>query len=124
MRSRNGGGSSAARRRCGTTPQISDAEIAASNLVLWGDPGSNKVLARIADKLPVKWTADAIVAGKKQLAGGHARADSDLSESAESEEVRGAEQRLHVPRIRLSEQRAAGSEDPRLGDCRHDHASQ
>jgi len=45
--------------------QISDAEIAASNLVLWGDPGSNKVLARIADKLPVRWTADAIEAGKQ-----------------------------------------------------------
>jgi hypothetical protein len=45
--------------------QIGDAEIAASNLVLWGDPGSNKVLARIADKLPVRWTADSIVAGKQ-----------------------------------------------------------
>ena len=36
---------------------ITDAEIASSNLVLWGDPGSNRVLARIADRLPVKWTA-------------------------------------------------------------------
>lgn len=45
--------------------QITDAEIAASNLVLFGDPGSNKVLARIADKLPVRWTADSIVAGKQ-----------------------------------------------------------
>ena len=34
---------------------VTDADIASSNLVLWGDPGSNKVLARIADKLPVKW---------------------------------------------------------------------
>lgn len=39
---------------------VSDADIAASNLVLWGDPGSNKLLARIADKLPVKWTADGL----------------------------------------------------------------
>ncbi len=45
--------------------QIGDAEIAASNLVLFGDPGSNKVLARIADKLPVRWTADSILAGKQ-----------------------------------------------------------
>jgi hypothetical protein len=45
---------------------IGDAEIASSNLVLWGDPGSNKVLARIAGKLPVRWTADAIVAGKQR----------------------------------------------------------
>lgn len=42
---------------------ITDAEIASSNLVLWGDPGSNKVLARIIDKLPVKWTAGQITIG-------------------------------------------------------------
>ena len=42
---------------------ITDADIAASNLVLWGDPQSNKVLARIADKLPVKWTKDSVVVG-------------------------------------------------------------
>ena len=42
---------------------ITDADIAASNLVLWGDPGSNRVLARIVDRLPVKWTADAVVVG-------------------------------------------------------------
>jgi pimeloyl-ACP methyl ester carboxylesterase len=43
--------------------EITDAEIASSNLILWGDPLSNRVLARIADRLPVKWTADGIVAG-------------------------------------------------------------
>lgn len=36
---------------------ITDADIADSNLVLWGDPASNKVLARIADRLPVRWNA-------------------------------------------------------------------
>jgi dienelactone hydrolase len=45
---------------------ITDADIAASNLVLWGDPGSNKVLARIADKLPVRWSGDAVVAGNQR----------------------------------------------------------
>lgn len=49
-----------------TDAEITDAEIAASNLILWGDPGSNKILARIADKLPVKWTADGIIAGKQR----------------------------------------------------------
>jgi hypothetical protein len=43
--------------------EISDEDIASSNLILWGDPGSNKILARIADRLPVRWTADAIVLG-------------------------------------------------------------
>jgi hypothetical protein len=30
------------------------------NLILFGDPGSNKVLAKIIDKLPIKWTKDGI----------------------------------------------------------------
>jgi pimeloyl-ACP methyl ester carboxylesterase len=34
---------------------VNDADIASSNLVLWGDPASNRVLARIADRLPLKW---------------------------------------------------------------------
>jgi hypothetical protein len=34
---------------------VTDADIAAHNLVLWGDPQSNRILARIADKLPLKW---------------------------------------------------------------------
>jgi dienelactone hydrolase len=46
--------------------QIGDAEIAASNLALWGDPGSNQVLARIADKLPVRWTKDAVMIGNQK----------------------------------------------------------
>ena len=46
--------------------EITDAEIASSNLILWGDPGSNRLLARIADKLPVKWTAEGLVAGNNR----------------------------------------------------------
>jgi predicted peptidase len=30
------------------------------NLILFGDPGSNRVLAKIIDKLPIKWTKDGI----------------------------------------------------------------
>ncbi len=36
---------------------IGAADIAASNLVLWGDPSSNKVLAKILPQLPLKWDA-------------------------------------------------------------------
>ena len=36
---------------------VTDADIATSNLVLWGDPVSNKMLAKIADKLPIRWDA-------------------------------------------------------------------
>ncbi len=37
---------------------ISDADIANSNLILWGDPKSNAILAKIADKLPLKEFGD------------------------------------------------------------------
>ena len=41
-------------------------------MVLWGDPQSNKILARIADRLPVKWTVDGLeVGGKKYDAATH-----------------------------------------------------
>ncbi len=36
---------------------ITDEDIANANLVLWGDPSSNAVLARILPKLPLKWDA-------------------------------------------------------------------
>ncbi len=39
---------------------INAADIAGSNLILWGDPSSNKVLANIAAKLPVKWDAQGV----------------------------------------------------------------
>ena len=42
---------------------VTDADIAAHNLVLWGDPSSNKVLAKIADKLPIRWDGDKVVVG-------------------------------------------------------------
>ncbi len=45
--------------------QITDADIANSNLILFGDPGSNKVLARIIGKLPLQWSKDSLVLGKK-----------------------------------------------------------
>lgn len=44
---------------------ITDADIAANNLILWGDPQSNTVLAKIIDKLPIQWTKDKLVANGK-----------------------------------------------------------
>ncbi len=44
---------------------VSADDIANSNLILWGDPSSNAVLKKIADKLPVKWDGKQLVfAGK------------------------------------------------------------
>jgi hypothetical protein len=47
---------------------VSDDDIASSNLILWGDPSSNKVLAKIADKLPIKWNAKEISVGSQSYA--------------------------------------------------------
>lgn len=44
---------------------VTDADIAGSNLVLWGDPSSNKLLARIADRLPIRWDARGVHVGGK-----------------------------------------------------------
>lgn len=52
--------------------QVTADDLAKHNLVLWGDPGSNAVLAQIADKLPIKWTKDRIqVAGTSLPADQH-----------------------------------------------------
>jgi hypothetical protein len=50
---------------------ISAADIAEHNLVLWGDPQSNAVLAKIADKLPVRWDAQGIVIGSNTFDAAH-----------------------------------------------------
>jgi pimeloyl-ACP methyl ester carboxylesterase len=44
---------------------ITDDDIKNHNLILWGDPSSNRLLARIADKLPIQWTAQGIKVGGK-----------------------------------------------------------
>jgi hypothetical protein len=44
---------------------ITDADIAGNNLVLWGDPRSNRLLGRIAAKLPIRWGAGGVRVGEK-----------------------------------------------------------
>jgi pimeloyl-ACP methyl ester carboxylesterase len=46
---------------------VTDADIASKNLVLWGTPESNSVLARLADRLPVRWEGDAVVVGDRRF---------------------------------------------------------
>ena len=46
---------------------ITDDDIAAHNLILWGDPASNAVLARIAAKLPVGWDATGVQVGGEKF---------------------------------------------------------
>jgi hypothetical protein len=37
---------------------LTEADVANSNLILWGDPSSNAVLQKIVSKLPLQWTKD------------------------------------------------------------------
>jgi hypothetical protein len=48
-------------------------DIANSNLVLFGDPASNRVMARVIAKLPIQWTEREIAVGAQRFpAAGHA----------------------------------------------------
>jgi dienelactone hydrolase len=52
--------------------EVTDADIAASNLVLFGDPSSNAVYKRIAARLPIRWTASGVTAGREHFSKDHA----------------------------------------------------
>src|SRR5204863_6971347 len=43
---------------------VTQVDMESSNIVLWGDPGSNAMLGKIAEKLPIQWTKESITAGK------------------------------------------------------------
>jgi dienelactone hydrolase len=47
--------------------EISDDDIASSNLILWGDPQSNQLLAKILSRLPIGWDAKNISVGKENF---------------------------------------------------------
>ena len=78
---------------------VTDADIASSNLILWGDPESNAVLKKIADKLPIRWEGDKIVAGPKSFPADTHAPILIYPNPLNPLEIRGAQQRLHVPRI-------------------------
>lgn len=50
---------------------ISDADIASSNLILFGDPASNSVLAKLIDKLPIDWSDDEVRVGDRSFDASH-----------------------------------------------------
>ena len=43
--------------------EVTDADITAHNLILWGDPHSNRLLARMLPHLPLQWDAYAVRLG-------------------------------------------------------------
>jgi hypothetical protein len=48
---------------------VTDDDIASLNLVLWGDPSSNALLGKIADRLPIGWNTREITVGEKRYPG-------------------------------------------------------
>ena len=57
--------------RVKTADAITPRDVANSNLVLFGDPSSNPLIARIAAKLPIKWSAKQITVGRRTFDAGH-----------------------------------------------------
>lgn len=51
--------------------QITDKEIASSNLVLWGDPESNQLIKKVIGKLPIQWNREEIVVRQKRFPASH-----------------------------------------------------
>ncbi len=50
---------------------ISERDIASNNLVLWGDPSSNRLLARILARLPLEWTAEKLIVNSSTYDSAH-----------------------------------------------------
>lgn len=60
------------RARVKRDAEVTSDDLARYHLVLWGDPSSNSILARIADRLPVQWGAEEITVGDRRFpAAGH-----------------------------------------------------
>ena len=51
--------------------EINDQDIATANLVLFGDPQSNRLLARLYEELPVGWHDDGIRVGERRFDPSH-----------------------------------------------------
>jgi pimeloyl-ACP methyl ester carboxylesterase len=51
--------------------EITEADILAHNLILWGDPTSNAILAKVVGKLPLDWNKDRIQVGDGSFDAGH-----------------------------------------------------
>lgn len=41
--------------------EVDSADLAGANLILWGDPASNRLLAEMADRLPVEWKEGSLI---------------------------------------------------------------
>jgi hypothetical protein len=51
--------------------EVTEADIQSSNLILFGDAASNKLIGRIVDQLPIQWTSEAVVVGEDDYDAAH-----------------------------------------------------
>lgn len=57
--------------RVTTDAALSDDDIRENNLILFGDPGSNATLAKIADRLPIQWKGVKLMVGEQAFDASH-----------------------------------------------------
>jgi dienelactone hydrolase len=50
---------------------VTDADVVGRNLILWGDPSSNKILGKIVDKLPIHWDPQSVRVGSQTYSADH-----------------------------------------------------
>jgi hypothetical protein len=50
---------------------ITEADILAHNLILWGDPSSNAILAKVIGKLPLSWNKESVRIGEASYPASH-----------------------------------------------------
>ncbi len=53
--------------RVKTDKEVTDADIRDYNLVLWGDAASNALIAKVAGKLPIRWSDQDITVGTRHF---------------------------------------------------------
>jgi hypothetical protein len=44
---------------------VTEADLTSAHVVLWGDPSSNRLIRRIAEALPIRWSGEGIQTGAK-----------------------------------------------------------
>lgn len=53
--------------RAKSDTEVTEADFAKYNVVLFGDPGSNRWIGRLAGRLPLKWTRDTVTVGDRSF---------------------------------------------------------
>ena len=49
--------------------EVTEADFAKYNVVLFGDPGSNRWIAKMPGKLPLQWTRETITVRRQDVSG-------------------------------------------------------